>query len=285
MNPLHCKDYLHGQWTNNMLGTAQFAGHIRNVAMLNFMGESNYKSILLSTIGKHVTVLQFPFCEDMSVLFLAVRIGLGAKTKDLQPNRTNLHQFLSHDKSTTIQICLWNCGLGAFQPEKYGSQIIVERVISPTGSNALRLLNSEGRMVCCGERNLERVLENFNIKLDNPLTFLDKTTFSRCFLHGDQRELYQFFVKAANMGKDDKNLAMIVEELQKLRASRAAFQTIRSSKEAEASRLDKKLEEIKSAAMLKEGTTLPMLKLKLGLSLYQRYEEDCQVHCKVRNEL
>ncbi len=94
-----------------------------------------------------------------------------------------------------IRVKLRNQGSDAYQPEKYGRNIIVERRITKTGASGYRMISSlDGKEVSHEKRELENILRAFNIYVDNPCCVLTQEETKK-FVHGTDKDKYIFFLK------------------------------------------------------------------------------------------
>ena len=94
----------------------------------------------------------------------------------------------------------------AYKFEEYGESIIVERIIRPS-SNTIRLLNHSyeliiiiirrGKVVTERKREVLEMLKHFNIKIENPLVFMEQTTMKQ-FIQGDEKKKYEVLMQAMN---------------------------------------------------------------------------------------
>lgn len=96
--------------------------------------------------------------------------------------------------------------MDAYEFEKYGRIIQVERKITKTGSGGYALLSHKGevwgilvifdafQVISREKRELEKLLQHFNIFVDNPCCILTQEQ-SKSFINGAEREKYEFFLK------------------------------------------------------------------------------------------
>ncbi len=116
-----------------------------------------------------------------------------------------------------VQVKLKNEGADAYKPELFGEQIIVERIISRSGSAKLNLLHGKKKTVISTERwMLHKILEAFGTQVDNPCCVLTQEN-SKKFIKGKEEDKYDFFMKATG-------LAPMYEEIVQIRDTREATQ-------------------------------------------------------------
>lgn len=80
-----------------------------------------------------------------------------------------------------IEIHISNCGPDAFEPQTYGSRIIVVRTILERGGGHYKILNERGELVSKAKNKLDLILRYFEITVNNPITILTQDC-ARTFL-------------------------------------------------------------------------------------------------------
>jgi structural maintenance of chromosomes protein 6 len=142
-----------------------------------------------------------------SAIATALMVGLGSKTGST--GRGNLSSMVREGSNSPakIQICFQNTGPDAFEPEIYGSKIIVERTLrkSPSSSvtTSYRILDSKGNHInktnpTKEKQLLNRILALFNIHIGNPCCVLTQEE-SKKFIQGSEKDKYNFFMKATGL--------------------------------------------------------------------------------------
>lgn len=105
-----------------------------------------------------------------------------------------------------IKVWLRNVGLNAYKHSDYGDAIIVHRIIRPSSNRSmlenewcLRRLSliRRGKCVSDRKRDLADMLKHFNIKIENPLVFMEQTTMKQ-FIQGDEKVKYEVLMQAMN---------------------------------------------------------------------------------------
>lgn len=111
----------------------------------------------------------------------------------------------------TIRIRLRNCGNEAFKYSQYGPSIWVERRLSKTPGGGYYKLKSHngdcapmsnlsllltvlaGRVVSTQKKELQRILEHFNIHVQNPCVVLNQDTARQFLTTTDPKKKYEVF--------------------------------------------------------------------------------------------
>ena len=114
--------------------------------------------------------------------------------------------FVKYNETTAkIEIHLKNTGDKKYEPDKFGSKIIVIRKFGPKSSSYL-IQNDKHHTIYNRAADLSKILNHFNIQIDNPLCVLNQDV-SRSFLNSsNSNKKYTFFLKATQ-------LEIIYEEL------------------------------------------------------------------------
>ena len=139
-----------------------------------------------------------------------------------------------------------NKGSNAYKPNEYGDVIVIERALNP-GSNTIRLLRKEYICLCwmiCSrtvvstrKKDVLDMLKFFNIKIDNPLVFMEQTTMKQ-FIQGDEKEKYEVLMQAMNFKSLEQNFATTDSNLGAMR------DMLNRYKEVELSRKRRELAEV-----------------------------------------
>lgn len=176
------------------------AGYISQVTMINFMCHA------------HLTV---DLCPGMnfiigrngsgkSTVLTAISTCLGGKASNTQ-RASSLKSFVKEGQPKAIvQVTLHNEGRGAFEPEKYGPSITVERsIVRESGSSAYKIKSAIGKTVSDKRKDLERILESFRIQIDNPFAILTQDTARTFLTASTEKAKYDYFRRGLLFDKID----------------------------------------------------------------------------------
>lgn len=179
------------------------AGILQWVTVKNFMCHDH----LNFTFSPNINFVQGRNGSGKSAIASAVVVGLGGTARVTNRGK-NTQGLVKYGKQTaTIEIALKNTGKEAFKHELYGDTIIVERKIQIKGGGGYKIKAKNGSVVSVKKDEVQRMLDHFNIQVDNPITILNQD-MSRDFLNtADSKGLYKFFLKATQLQqmKDDYN--------------------------------------------------------------------------------
>ena len=90
-----------------------------------------------------------------------------------------------------VSVVIANEGDMAYRPDLYPSEIIVERVIAPSGGAYKIRAKREGKILGSKRSDLEAILNHFDLAIDSPLTVLTQDE-ARTFLQSaTPTELYK----------------------------------------------------------------------------------------------
>uniref|UniRef100_A0A915IM67 Rad50/SbcC-type AAA domain-containing protein n=1 Tax=Romanomermis culicivorax TaxID=13658 RepID=A0A915IM67_ROMCU len=152
-------------------------GIIEVIHLKNFMCHSN----LRFEFGPHLNFITGQNGSGKSAVLAAVVIGLGAKASSMS-RYASAKEYIKNDcNAAEISVILSNAGSDAFEPETFGRKIVVERKISKAGGGSYKMKSESGNVVYEKRDHLTRMLQHFNIQLENPVTMLTQDV-SRQFL-------------------------------------------------------------------------------------------------------
>ena len=189
----------------NSAGKPPEAGIIVKVYVENFMCHKKMSVDLCSNIN----FINGQNGSGKSAVLAAIQICLGAGAS--RTNRAkSLHTLINHNGKATharIRVKLLNKGSDAFRHDLYGDYVTVERVIDRGGGSDYRLLDSFDKVKSKKKADLDMMLDLFNIQVDNPVAVLDQEE-SKKFLMGKPEDKYNFFCKATELERIDKQVRL-----------------------------------------------------------------------------
>lgn len=142
-----------------------------------------------------------------SAILTGISICLGAKASETNRG-SSLKDLIKEGANTSqITVILANEGEDAYEPGKYGSEIIIERVLRRDAQSAPYVLRSEnGKKISQKKSDLDAILDYFNIAVNNPMAFLSQDA-ARSFLTASADEdKYKFFMRGTLMAEIHQNL-------------------------------------------------------------------------------
>lgn len=181
--------------------SASKCGVLKWVTVKNFMCHDH----LNFEFSPHINFVQGRNGSGKSAILTAVVVGLGGMARCT--NRGNsLKDLIKHGKNmAVIEIGINNLGANAFKPETYGNTIIVERKLTHAANSGYKLKAADGKVVSVKKDELSRMLEHFNLQVDNPVTILNQDMSRSFFNTTEPKMLFKLFLKATQLQqmKDD----------------------------------------------------------------------------------
>ena len=185
----------------NVAGKPAEAGVIVKVYCENFMCHRK----LSITLCSNVNFIHGQNGSGKSAILAALQICLGARA-NVTHRGSKLGDMIrqGHDGHALVRVSLLNKGADAFEHDKYGNYITIERKIERhTSGCGYRLLKGDPhqqgvahmQLVSKKKEDLDRMLDLFNIQIENPCALLDQENAKK-FIQGDGGEKFRFFERA-----------------------------------------------------------------------------------------
>ncbi|XP_042865205.1 structural maintenance of chromosomes protein 6-like [Penaeus japonicus] len=191
------------------------SGILERVIVKNFMCHDH----LEFTFSPNINFVQGRNGSGKSAILTAVVVGLGGNVR--ATNRgSSMKELVKYGKHTaTIDIYIKNGGRDAFKHEVYGDCIIVERKIMSSGGGSYKIKAKDGTLVSTKKDEIIRILDHFNLQVENPVTVLNQD-MSRSFLNStDPQDLYRFFLEATQLQQMRDNYTQLQEALRSCSAT------------------------------------------------------------------
>ncbi|NXG00563.1 SMC6 protein, partial [Sakesphorus luctuosus] len=188
--------------------SASEVGIIESIQLKNFMCHSNLGPF---QFGSNINFVVGSNGSGKSSILTALIVGLGGKAT--ATNRgSSLKMFIRDgETSADISITLRNQGRDAFKPEAYGNSIIVNQHINQDGSRSYKLKSKSGTIVSSKKEELVRILDHFNIQVDNPVSILTQEMSKQFLQTKSESDKYKFFMKATQLEQMKEDYSCIVK--------------------------------------------------------------------------
>ncbi|KAJ8033739.1 Structural maintenance of chromosomes protein 6 [Holothuria leucospilota] len=184
----------------SVLGTDADHGIIDKIYLKNFMCHGK----LEFTFGPNVNFVVGRNGSGKSAIMTALVVGLGGKAS-VTNRGSALKSFIKEGRSVAeVSIILRNRGTDAYRHDLYGSSIRVERRLTADGST-YKLKSAKGQVVSTKREELSRILDQFNIQVDNPVAILNQDTSRNFLFSKDPRDKYKFFMKRPSQTGANRN--------------------------------------------------------------------------------
>jgi chromosome segregation ATPase len=134
-------------------------------------------------------------CRSAIIAALQISLGMGAR----QTHRgTNLSSLIRSGAKgdARVAVTIHNTGELAYLPDEFGDSITVERILKHNGSSAYVLKTADNKVKSRKKHDIDDVIEHFHLYVGNPCCILDQEN-SKLFLKGNEKDKYQFFLKAS----------------------------------------------------------------------------------------
>ncbi|KUF85948.1 ABC transporter SMC family [Phytophthora nicotianae] len=206
-------------------------GVIEEIYCENFMCHRK----LRVTLSPHINFITGENGSGKSAIIAAIQICFGATARTTHRGK-NIKAFIGHefDGNALVSVKLRNDNSDVFHPDKYGKNIIVERLIRRDGSAEYRLKNEQGHVVSKLKSELDTMMDRLNIQTDNPCAVMDQEN-AKLFLKGKSEDKYKFFLQSTDLAKMrttythiDETTRMIIESA--LKSEVAKIATLRDAK-------------------------------------------------------
>jgi chromosome segregation ATPase len=200
------------------------SGKIKKIEMEDFMCHKR----MTVELHPQINFITGQNGSGKSAVIVALQTCLGMTAN--QTGRGKTLSSLIREGATgdaVVRVTLYNNGSDAFEPETYGSSLVIERTIKKgAGASAYRVLNGDtDKVVTTKKRDVDLIVEKYNISVNNPCCVLDQET-SKSFLRGDAKNKYAIFMRATHLEAMERHYHA---EKKRREEARGALQTQKDS--------------------------------------------------------
>ncbi|GAQ90174.1 DNA repair protein RAD18 [Klebsormidium nitens] len=168
------------------------AGPILEIVMENFMCHSNTKVEL----SPRVNFITGQNGSGKSAILTAICVTFGASAKNTQRASSAKDFIKNGEQYFKVTVVLMNEGEDAYQHHLFGDRIIIERQVTAAGSSGFKLKSSAGKIVYTKRDELDKMVDHFNINVENPCTVMSQDKVKQ-FLHtGSATDRYKYYFSA-----------------------------------------------------------------------------------------
>eukprot|EP00611_Tribonema_gayanum_P020504 TRINITY_DN3754_c0_g3_i3.p1 TRINITY_DN3754_c0_g3~~TRINITY_DN3754_c0_g3_i3.p1 ORF type:complete len:1163 (-),score=551.53 TRINITY_DN3754_c0_g3_i3:437-3868(-) len=184
------------------------SGVILRIDVKNFMCHRH----LTVDLCRNINFINGSNGSGKSAILAALQICLGARAR-VTHRAHKLEDLIRHGwgGDAEVEVKMLNTPDG-HKFDVYGQSITVRRVIKRGASAVVELLSHDGRVVCRDRKELERILDSFNISVENPCVVLDQEN-SKKFLKGSDEDKYMFFLKATDLLRIKDTMREVKEQI------------------------------------------------------------------------
>uniref|UniRef100_A0A915MFG6 Rad50/SbcC-type AAA domain-containing protein n=1 Tax=Meloidogyne javanica TaxID=6303 RepID=A0A915MFG6_MELJA len=210
----------------------EVAGKITCIELVNFMCHSSL-TLNFDVSKYNCSYIIGPNGSGKSALFAALNIGLGGAGRSNERGKRINDYIKENENYSLIRIHLSNEGPNSI-PD-YGDIIIVERRITHKISTVtIKTRLNEGKEEIVGKRReLDLILQQFNIDLENPLSWLSQDRARQFLQSMKPQRLYELYKKSSEMdGAEDlfRNIDTLFDELTRVVKSMDKEKTAKEAK-------------------------------------------------------
>lgn len=193
----------------NPLNHPALCAIIESVTATNFMCHAH----LSMSLGPLINFITGHNGSGKSAILAALTVCLGARASANNRGKS-LKDYIKHGSDrATVQVKIKNQGELAYQPELYGTSIIVQRNFSMTGSSGFSIRNANGKQVSTKKSDLDDILDGLVLQLDNPLNVLTQDKAREFLNSSTPAEKYRFFMKGTLLERLDSDYSILNEGL------------------------------------------------------------------------
>ncbi|GAA6061381.1 hypothetical protein JCM10212_000641 [Sporobolomyces blumeae] len=195
------------------------AGVIKKVRLENFM--CHYATEV--DFGPQVNFLVGVNGSGKSAILTAITMALGGNAKATNRGTKGGDLIMEGKPSARCCVTLANRGEDAFENDVYGNEITIERTMNKTGGGGYKVKNADGKTVDTKKATLDKILDHFNIQVDNPMTVLTQDQSRQFLASASPKDKYNFFLRGTQ-------LAQLTEEYEQIRANTETMEEALSRK-------------------------------------------------------
>lgn len=177
------------------------AGFIRKLTLKNFMCHDHFEL----EFGSQMNFIVGRNGSGKSAVLTGLSVGLGAKATDTSRG-LSIRSLIKDGKSMArVVVELSNVGSDAYEPETFGSVVIVERKFTRDGTNAYYIKSENGTVVSNKKKVLDEILQKFLIVVNNPLSFLSQDKAREFIASSTEKSRFTYFSEGTNIQSIIKN--------------------------------------------------------------------------------
>jgi chromosome segregation ATPase len=171
-------------------------GIIQRIYIENFMC---HKRLTLN-FGPNINFITGSNGSGKSAILAAIQMALGSSAKEThRSTKSGDLVRWGHEGSAAIAVTISNEGSDAYEPEKYGSSITIERRLTRKGGSEFLLTGTlSTKVVSKSRKDVDAIRAHMNIDVANPCCVLDQETF-KTFIKDSPEDKYAFFLKATEL--------------------------------------------------------------------------------------
>ncbi|KAL7790371.1 hypothetical protein V8C37DRAFT_185899 [Trichoderma ceciliae] len=187
------------------------SGIIESITCYNFMCHER----LHVELGPLINFIVGENGSGKSAVLTALTLCLGGKASDTNRGGS-LKSFVKEGREHgSLVVKIKNAGSDSYQPDTYGSSIIVERHFSRSGSSGFKIKTEQGKIVSTKKQEVEEISEWYALQIGNPLTVLSQDNARQFLNAASPAQKYKYFVSGVQLEQLDNDYKMSQDTLDK----------------------------------------------------------------------
>ncbi|KAA8913808.1 hypothetical protein TRICI_003116 [Trichomonascus ciferrii] len=220
---------------------AERAGYIKRIDMVNFMCHDN----LTIEFGPRMNFITGKNGSGKSTVLTALTTCLGGKASSTNRG-SSVKSLIKEGKSRAlIRATIANKGAMAYDHNRFGDVIQIERRLDADSSGSYKIMNSSGKVVSSSKEELRKILSIFSIFVDNPFAILTQDTARSFLTESNAESKYQHFKRAMTMDKIENYREGLGESLVQQKQKLAGQKEIVNEMKAKAKEVENKFNSFK----------------------------------------
>lgn len=226
--------------------TVGLPGHLKSIELVDFMNHHHMKM----DFNPHVTFISGTNGSGKSATLQALQCALGVDARKTGRATTQKGFVRTGAHEAIIRVTIWNkpyFGKDAFQHERYGDTITVERRISRAASSSWYLKDQNGKNVARQKQDVDSMMQVLGINARNPVTVMSQDT-ARSFLTGSasrsDQEKYELYMQCTQLGQIAENLIEAKAKIIEMEASVAKIKEAYTKLQDNRDELKKQVDEL-----------------------------------------
>ncbi|KAG6041493.1 hypothetical protein E4U41_003952 [Claviceps citrina] len=186
-------------------------GIIESITCYNFMCHER----LHVELGPLINFIVGENGSGKSAVLTALTLCLGGKASDTNRGGS-LKSFVKEGQDHgSLVVKIKNAGSDAYQPDVYGSSILVERHFSKSGSSGFKIKNEQGRVMSTKKQEVDEISEWYALQMGNPLMVLSQDNARQFLNSATPAQKYKYFVSGVQLEQLDNDYKMSQDTLDK----------------------------------------------------------------------
>ncbi|KAG5927340.1 hypothetical protein E4U42_002339 [Claviceps africana] len=187
------------------------SGIIESITCYNFMCHER----LHVELGPLINFIVGENGSGKSAVLTALTLCLGGKASDTNRGGS-LKSFVKEGQDHgSLVVKIKNAGSDAYQPDVYGSSILVERHFSKSGNSGFKIKNEQGRIISTKKQEVDEISEWYALQMGNPLMVLSQDNARQFLNSATPAQKYKYFVSGVQLEQLDNDYKMSQDTLDK----------------------------------------------------------------------